>query len=390
MLNIFKLTDAISESAVGTTNIASIQPYEFIGSMAECTAEFNYEVMSEAASFMEFYANSEEIMTEAAVMNSAAMDTISESVFTKVKEGVTKFIDKIIAMVKGVIEKLKAFMYKLTGKTDKWLSVMRPKIKDAQGRRGAGEASAEMHEWDVEYINNGMKSGVDAMVKEILPSIDMKINAQSIAQSAASGAAGHESRGKYDSSGNAREGDDRINAQLKNFDDATELLNKAIEKYQEEFPAKLASWMGVSSNSSLDAVWKAVAEKATGGEKKTVTYGNQVGNMLNAIDGSKKCIDGLKKAYDQHLKDLGNYRKEIETQFSKLEVLGKDDNRASSVTAAAKAYANAYSKRTVSQIQLGETACNNARGMNLNYVQKMTSEYMTVLTRFAGIKEKKD
>ena len=38
MLNIFKLTDAISESAVGISNIAGIQPYEFIGSMAECTA----------------------------------------------------------------------------------------------------------------------------------------------------------------------------------------------------------------------------------------------------------------------------------------------------------------------------------------------------------------
>lgn len=390
MLNIFKLTDAISESAVGSVNLAAIQPYEFIGSMAECTSEFNYEVMSEAASFMEFYANADEIMTEAAVMNPTSMDVLSESIFTKVKEGVTKFIDKIIAMVKGVIEKLKAFFYKLTGKTDKWLSIMKPKIKDAQGRRGAGEASAEMHEWDVKYVNEGMKSGVDAMVKEILPSIDMKINAQSIAQAASSGAKQHESRGKYDSSGNTLEGDDRLNAQLKNFDDATELLNKGIEKYQEEFPGKLASWMGVSGDSSLDAVWKAVAEKATGGEKKTVTYGNKVGEMVSAIEGSKKCIDGLKKAYDQHLKDLGNYRKEIESQFNKLDVLGKDDNRASSVTAAAKAYANAYSKRTVSQIQLGETACNNARGMNISYVQKMTSEYMTVLTRFAGYKEKKD
>ena len=165
MLNIFKLTDAISESAIGSTNIAGIQPYEFIGSMAECTAEFNYEVMSEAANFMEFYANSEEIMTEAAVMNPAAIDTLSESVFGKIKEGVTKFIDKIIAMVKGIVEKLKAFFFKLTGKTDKWLNIMKPKIKDAQGRRGSSEMTYEMHEWYVEYVNKGLLDGITALLQ---------------------------------------------------------------------------------------------------------------------------------------------------------------------------------------------------------------------------------
>lgn len=383
MLNIFKLTDAISESAIGTTNIAGIQPYEFIGSMAECTAEFNYEVMSEAANFMEFYANSEEIMTEAAVMNPAAIDTLSESVFGKIKEGVTKFIDKIIAMVKGVIEKLKAFFFKLTGKTDKWLNIMKPKIKDAQGRRGSSETTYEMHEWNVEYVNKGLLDGITALIKEAIPDdIDSDVNdmitaTKNLVSSSTSGA-----DDKADSEGSK--------ASLKKLDEFIDAYAKELEETREEHPGEVAKAVGVSDNSSLDAVWKAVNEKATGGEKKTVQIGNQVDSMVSAVEGSKKCIDGLKKAYDQHLKDLGNYRKKVETAYRKLELFDKDTKMSGAVTSTAKNLANAASRNIVARIQMFESACNNARGMNVSFVQTMTTEYMNALTRFAGYKEKKD
>lgn len=382
MLNIFKLTDAISESAVGTVNLAAVQPYEFIGSMAECTSEFNYEVMSEAANFMEFYSNANEIMTEAAVMNPNSMDVLSESIFTKIKDGITKFIDKIIAMVKGVIEKLKAFFYRMTGKTDKWLAIMKPKIKAAQGRRGYSEASAEMHEWDVKYVTDGLLAGIDGLVKEILPKDSFKMSAIKSAENAILAvninAAGADDNADSEGSKKA----------LKELDDAIEMTKKQADDYKDKFPAMLASKLGVSDNSSLDAVWKAVNTKATGGDKKTVTYGNQVDAMVNAIEGSKKCVDGLKKAYDQHLKDLGNFKKEIESVFNKYE--GKKFKENGAVQSAAKNLMSAESSRLVSEIQLGETACNNARGMNVSFVQSMTSEYMSVLTKFANFKEKKD
>lgn len=383
MLNIFKLTDAISESAVGSTNIAGIQPYEFIGSMAECTAEFNYEVMSEAANFMEFYANSEEIMTEAAVMNPAAIDTLSESVFGKIKEGVTKFIDKIIAMVKGVIEKLKAFFFKLTGKTDKWLNIMKPKIKDAQGRRGSSEMTYEMHEWNVEYVTNGLQSGISSFIKDVLPSdIDSTINKIVSDTKAVAVSNTTSANDKADSAGSKES--------LSRLDNLIEQENKEFEEMRDNFPGTLAKAVGVSSDSTIDAVWKAVNEKATGGEKKTVQIGNQIDSMLNGIEGSKKCIDGLKKAYDQHLKDLGNFRKKIESSFSKLELFDKDTKLSGAVTSTAKNYANTVSKNLVAELQMNETACNNARGMNVSFVQTMTTEYMNALTRFAGYKEKKD
>lgn len=383
MLNIFKLTDAISESAVGSTNIASIQPYEFIGSMAECTAEFNYEIMSEAANFMEFYANSEEIMTEAAVMNPAAIDTLSESVFGKIKEGVTKFIDKIIAMVKGVIEKLKAFFFKLTGKTDKWLNIMKPKIKDAQGRRGSSEVTYEMHEWNVEYVTNGLQSGISSLVKNAIPDdIDSAINdlISDVKSHAVSNTTS--ATDKADSSGSKES--------LKRLDNLIDLENKKLEEAREKFPGTVAKAIGVTESSTMDAVWKAVNEKATGGEKKTVQIGNQVDSMVSGVESSKKCIDGLKKTYDQHLKDLGNFRKKIETAFNKLELFDKDTKLSGAVTSTAKNYANAASKAIVSTLQMSESACNNARGMNVSFVQTMTTEYMNALTRFAGYKEKKD
>lgn len=383
MLNIFKLTDAISESAVGTTNIASVQPYEFIGSMAECTAEFNYEIMSEAANFMEFYANSEEIMTEAAVMNPAAIDTLSESVFGKIKEGVTKFIDKIIAMVKGVIEKLKAFFFKLTGKTDKWLNIMKPKIKDAQGRRGSSEMTYEMHEWNVEYVTNGLQAGISSFIKDIIPA-DIDSTVDKIVSEAKAHAVSNTTTAtdKADSSGSKES--------LRNLDALIDKENKDFEEMRDQLPSELAKAVGVSDNSTLDAVWKAVTEKATGGEKKTVQIGNQVDSMLNGVEGSKKCIDGLKKAYDQHLKDLGNFRKKIESSFNKLELFDKDSKLSGAVTSTARNYVNTISKNRISELQMNESACNNARGMNVSFVQTMTTEYMNALTRFAGYKEKKD
>ena len=383
MLNIFKLTDAISESAIGSTNIAAIQPYEFIGSMAECTAEFNYEIMSEAANFMEFYANSEEIMTEAAVMNPAAMDTLSESVFSKIKEGVTKIIDKLIAMVKGVIEKLKAFFFKLTGKTDKWLNIMKPKIKDAQGRRGSSEMTYEMHEWNVEYVTNGLQAGISSFIKDIIPA-DIDSAVDKIVSEAKAHAVSNTTTAtdKADSSGSKES--------LRNLDALIDKENKDFEEMRDQLPSELAKAVGVSDNSTLDAVWKAVTEKATGGEKKTVQIGNQVDSMLSGVEGSKKCIDGLKRAYDQHLKDLGNFRKKIESSFNKLELFDKDSKLSGAVTSTARNYVNTISKNRISELQMNESACNNARGMNVSFVQTMTTEYMNALTRFAGYKEKKD
>lgn len=388
MLNIFKLTDAISESAIGSASIAAIQPYEFIGSMAECASEFKYEVMSEAAGFMEFYANSEEIMTEAAVMNPSAMDVLAENVFTKIKDHVLKFIDKILAMVKGLVEKLKAFFFKLTGKTDKWLNVMRPKIKEAQGRRGSSEVTYEMHEWNVEYVNSGLQAGistlVDNAVKKALPGTDVEkaiANRANIAKSNAT---------SFSQSADDNAESDDSKASLKLFDAKIEELNNDIEKYRDEFPATVASAVGVSENSTLDAVWKAVTDKATGGEKKTVKVGTQVDSMVKGVEGSKKCIDGLKKVYEQHVKDLSNYRKQVESTFKKIELFDKDDKTAGAVKSSASQYLNAYSKKIVNILQMNETACSNAQGMNTSFVQTMTTEYMNALTRFAGYKEKKD
>ena len=51
--------------------------------------------------------------------NPDRLDVIQESVFTSIKEGVIKFFNKIISMVKGLIEKLKAAGLEISPETDR-------------------------------------------------------------------------------------------------------------------------------------------------------------------------------------------------------------------------------------------------------------------------------
>lgn len=384
MLNIFKLSEMISESATGYGSIAAIAPYNFIGSMDEATAEFNQELMSETVDMAEFQASANEIIAEAAMTNPDRLDVIQESVFTSIKEGVIKFFNKIISMVKGLIEKLKAFFFKLTGKTDKWLKIMKPKIEDAKRRSGSSDATAEMHKWDIDYVTSGMEAALKGIItgwKEdsaIEGIKDLEASIKAYKGTSAIGAKG------------ADADSEASKTQIEKLDKDLEKFKKELEDDKNKFPGFVAGKMGVSSNSTMDAVWKDVSVKATGGEKVTVKYVSEVGidKMLNAIEGSKKTIDNLKKHYEDHLKKLTDARKNIETKFASIE-FKDEDKYPVEIIRSARACAQQLVSNVTTNYSMLEAACNNARGANVKYVQDMTSEYMTVLSKFASIKSEK-
>src|SRR5699024_4742595 len=76
--------------------------------------------------------------------------------FDTVIQKIKNLIDKIIQVIKGLFNKVKAFFYTLTGKTDKWVKLIRPRAKAASQRKGKGEIEANMHDWNLDRIGKAL------------------------------------------------------------------------------------------------------------------------------------------------------------------------------------------------------------------------------------------
>lgn len=60
MLDIYKLSQALTESSVGAS---SIPAYNFVGGLDEAFSEFQFNLISEQANYVTYSAASDEIMT---------------------------------------------------------------------------------------------------------------------------------------------------------------------------------------------------------------------------------------------------------------------------------------------------------------------------------------
>lgn len=392
MLSVFKMAQALDENASG--HIIDVDAHKFYGSMTEMASEFNFTLMSEAADIMSYYTNAEEIMTESAMSNPSALGPMSENVLDNLGNKLKAFIDKIIAMVKGVIDKLKAFFFKFTGKTADWLKVMRPRITAAAGRQGASDFQVEAHEWDVEYITSGMSGGIDTLM-----SIATKTNDKfdRVAQLSASLNA---VKGNLNPDMQGKSADDAgVSAAVDALDKAVEAAKADSEKTGDEMATAIANAMGVTEGvSSLEEVWGAVAKKANGGDKVTVKvgdikcgkFGNSYDGMLKAIEESKKTISAIQKSYDNHLKTLKSLRSKADAAFKADSKVEKLDKYPTDVKTKYNAAVSAYSSIITKEISMTETAVNQARAKNTSALETMTSEYMGILSKFAGFKGKKE
>lgn len=392
MLNIYSLTQAITESAAGVVTPDNIPAYNFIGGLDEATSEMNFILMAEAADLCAFRAGADEIMCEAAIANPESLEALSENVFQTVGAKIKAFIDKVIAMVKGMIEKIKAFFFKLTGKIDKWLTVMKPRITKASGYSGAGDQTIEMHKWDGDYIasEGGMVSGLGAMAEDMTKKANDKFAMVEAARTKIDSA-----KTSFMSDDNREKGgdDEKVKAAVKAMSDEMDKMKEGASDSDEKFRAEIAAALGVDA-STMDEMWTAVTKKATGGEKVTMKFseaagGKGVDGMLKHIEGSKKAISALKKAYEKHLTDLSKVKSAVEKAYRADSKVEKLDKFPSELKGKYQSYITELSNDATRHISIMESALNTAKSKHIGYVQQMTSEYMGALSKYANFKGKK-
>lgn len=395
MLSVYKLTNAINESASGVSTIESIPAYNFIGGLDEATSEMNYILMSEAVDLMAFQTGASEIMTEAAINNPDSLSALSENVFQTVGAKVKAFIDKIISMVKGIIEKIKAFFFKLTGKIDKWLGVMKPRITKASGFSGAGDQDIEMHQWDVDYIatEGGLASGLGSMADDMTKKANDKfIAVEAIKQEIAAIKSEAMSDDMRDKGGD----DPAVKGVVEKLEKGLEKLKDTSGDYADNFRGAIAEALDVTGENpnTMDDVWAAVTKRATGGEKITMKFsqaagGKGVDGMLKAIEGSKKSISSLKKSYEKHLSDLGKLKSAVEKAYKADSKVEKIDKFPAELRGKYQSFISELSNDATKGISIMESAMNTAKSKHIGYVQQMTSEYMSALSKYANYKGKK-
>lgn len=373
MLTSFNLLAAINENAGAYAGVSDVPMMECTGLDAISAAdECTLAVLEAANDYMAFSVGAQELLIETALTDPSRVETLSENVFDNIVKKVKNVIDKIIAAVKKIIDMLKAFFFKLTGKTDKWLSLMKPKITAAQGRRGNSDLTAEMHEWDEEYISSGISAGIEAALKQWDHS---------------DGAA------KYDALVNdAKATFTELSSKGKDYDnDAThDALDKdrdAANEEIEKLPAEIGSHFGFGSVNDLNELYKEIREKATGGEKTTVHYGTNTSKMLTVIEGSKKLYNSLNKTYNGYLKALNNFRSKVD-KTSNIKFDNEKDAPAGAAAATREALQAAIDD-VVRITTIYHSATDSIRKINLDCINQMTQEYMTVLTKFVNAKEPK-
>ncbi|MCM1532733.1 MAG: hypothetical protein NC114_10755 [Ruminococcus flavefaciens] len=362
--------------------------YEFAtDNLSECSAEFQFMLANEASNLREIMAGTDEILAEAAFTNPGSVDALNENVFTTLKDGVVKFFNKIIAMVKGLIEKIKAFIYKMTGKTDKWLKIMEPKINAAKNNKGYGDVSAEMYNWNAAFITGTsgdcMAGGLDKLVADWRAECDVvgKSSAKNFVSNArqdtkdAKAAAGMDADGKP--AGKA----------TGTFDKATKTWVDSLEKFKSSAPDKIGAAWKIKAT-SMDVLTSELRKKATGGAEKTERkFGNDTGAMIDAIKNSTKTMEKVKKAYEDHLKHLTDFKANLEKQGDELGDLGKKgDTIPTEVVRAATDHVKAMYNYAMEVTRTYENAMNAVKNLNTSLIQEMCTEYMSALTKFANFK----
>lgn len=398
-LTAYMLSEAVSTIRNGG-NIGKIVPYEFAtDNINECMSEMGYMIMMESNEMAEAFVTTDEILAEAAIGNPGVMETLTESVFTKIKDGVKKFFEKIISMVKGIIDKLKAYFYKMTGKTSKWLTVMKPKIQAVKSNQtGYEKVTAETYAYDENYIINGMNEAVKGLAddweKTTAPVVTgsketpktIQDLASSIKSSRDTATSGYEKPGTSDENPASAVGSK--DSTLTGLEKETKQITDALDKYMKDFPKKVAGVMGAGNATTLDAVWASCAKKARGGktEKTTITIGNNTDKMINTLEGMSDAVTKMKDTYEAHLKKLVEFKESLDANDFTV-----DDNAKvpGNIMTAVRNKLSAQYKFITDITSKVEQAMNSAKSQNLALLQEMSTSYMSSLTTFAAYKAKK-
>ena len=374
MISVYSLAAAVNESATGVQH-SDVPAYEFAGSIIEACYEMDFNIMSESVEVDALMTMSNEIMAEAAVSNPSVIGVLQENVFTSVKDAIVKFFKKVIAAIKGIIEKLKVYFYKMTNKTDEWYKIMEPKVKAAAMRKGAAELTVEMYDWKSKFIIDELPKKADKLVDAFKSHVSTK--AEKIDT-----AIFNKGRGASDEA-------------LQN--DITE-MKKEVEECEKDLAkdkVELLASFGIGKSQDAKDVNTIVDDMARGtSEKRVVKVMDKYSEMLDTVKESKNAIEKMRKAYEKHEKDVTAIKDKIEKlsvddSFTKAQNKERND---------ATKYNQAYASACVEVLQANlkyqkemtayvERVLGTIKNKNIGYVQSMTQDYMTALTKFASVKK---
>lgn len=379
MLSVFSLKNALNESAAfgGSVNAGV---YNFVGDLNESTfMEANYVVMSEAAGISEFITASDEAMVEAVVsgtLTESQQYALSENVFTQIIEGIKKFIKKVIEVIKGLINKLKAFFYKFTGKTSKWVGVMRKPIEDAikNGGENARNFKYMMHKWNEDYI---LKTLTAAVAIDDLASVNTANDDLTKKQ--------NDVIDEFKEWSQTDE--DVVDRRVKILDDDTEAIKHNTEEFLKKLNGKFAAALKSSGN-DMSTVWQDVEKEASGGEKQDLPILNNAKHMMDVIEKSKNTISELERTYKKQLDALSKSYKLVDKADTDMK--SAPENIPTAVVSAARRKLSATYDSYKTKISHVQALTNTCQSKNIKYVQSMVSEYMSALSKFSSIKKKKD
>lgn len=365
MIDISLLTEAASGGSFGSSD-SYVPAMEFTGELDESTfLTARAAILTEAVGISEFCHQSEEILTEAVMNDLDRAVVISESAIDTVVNKIKSIIDKIIAIFKGLINKIKAFFYTLTGKTDKWVKLIRPRARAASQRKSKGEVEANMHEWNVANIKkvlDSCKSETDT-----IKTFDIETKAGDL----------------EDNATNKDMSDDEIDKIL-----IRELQVSCNAAGNGKTPDDLSQ---ESLKSALNDVWEAVS----GGEKTTVTIG--VTKMIDEVDGAKKLKSDLDKALSAAQSAYELAKKKLNTVTTKRrdkdDLKNLYDNKDSEDENVKKGrisrgenilkFYNGYSRT----LKFKADYVTGSTQAAIKAVKTMCSEYMGAVNHFVGVRD---
>jgi len=394
----------------------------------------NYAIMCEAAEFKETVVVCEDMLMESVATGSSNFDALNENVFNTIIEKVKKFFKKIVEFVKGIIVKLKAFFYKMTNNTEKWIDLMEDKITDAVNRSGSDKFKYSMYEYDENWIITGMKGCIQQMmsvwgtdpllknlqtnkaesdIKQIMMDFKTKTTNTYIGKHTEKAPIQRDESGKImkgsgkkdetrswdenrykDSEGKAAGAENLDNENVKKamakLEEDVDKLKDDEKDWSADKADRIAGFFGVTGGSSEDSIWAAVAKKARkdASEKKSIEIKSRALQMVGTLKRNPKLIDDIKKAYDDHLKLLEKVHSGVEKAGATIKIENESEvpsNLASSIGT----YYRAYYDATIAHVSFYENATNKAKDLNISLLKEMTQAYMGALNKFAGVKEVK-
>lgn len=288
MISVFDMAMALTESAeygfhTGGMNVRPMYIPESMG-ICESIEYVNNEIMLEAADYAIFSSQVDDLMMEAAMKNPAAIGILTENVITNIGASIKKFFGKILAGIKAIIARIKEFFAKFTGKTDKWVKLIEPRIAKLGGYKG-DDTIVNDYSWNESMVQTGLANGIKSVLDDLSKNKSFKdiIDCNVI---------------PFDVSlYREKSNDNKLDNAIAILDKEIEANKKTGDEKSENFLKSISIGGGAST---LEEFWKNVDKTVRGGEKTDRKASEQGGidGMMKFIKGSAETAKKLKESYE--------------------------------------------------------------------------------------------